>query len=201
MNDPDIKTAITVLTNRIRSKEEEVNGLKRTVNDMARDAGQEPPYPHVASSDNAGDISSLRPDQFYGMTIGVAARAYLEMRKGGGGGAAMVNDIYAALCAGGYKFETSDETNRKNGLRISLRKNPSIFHQLPNGNYGLTVWYPRVKTGNGDDDSPAKKHKSTVRVRIKAKSSSGAKNPTLKLTGKKKSSGASPDQPEEEIPF
>src|SRR5438552_2733635 len=124
MSDPNIKTAITVLINRIRSKEEEVNGLKRTVNEMAKDAGQEAPFPHVAGADSIGDISSLRPDQFYGMTIGVAARAYLEMLKASGGGAATVNNIYAALCAGGYAFETSDETNRKNGLRISLRKNP-----------------------------------------------------------------------------
>jgi hypothetical protein len=165
MIEPEMKTAITVLTNRIRAKEEEVNGLKRTVNEMAKDAGQEPPFPHVNSADSIGDISSLRPDQFYGMTIGVAARAYLEMRKAGGGGAETVNSIYAALCAGGYKFETSDETNRKNGLRISLRKNPSIFHQLPNGNYGLTLWYPRVKPE--DHSSNPAKRKGHRRPKVK----------------------------------
>lgn len=164
MTDIDMQTAIAVLTNRIRSKEEEVNGLKRTVNEMAKDAGQDPPFPHVASADSIGDISSLRPDQFYGMTIGVAARAYLEMRKIGGGGAATVNDIYHALCVGGYKFETDDETNRKNGLRISLRKNPQIFHQLPNGNYGLTVWYPRVKP-----DEPNGKKKPSHKPKPKIK--------------------------------
>jgi len=161
-----IKTAIAVLTNRIRSKEEEVNGLKRTVNEMAKDAGQDPPFPHIASADG-GDISSLRPDQFYGMTIGVAARAYLEMRKASGGGAETVNDIYAALVAGGYAFETSDELNRKNGLRISLRKNPSIFHQLPNGNYGLTIWYDRIKTANGKSDTKKRPKKGKAKRQAK----------------------------------
>ena len=26
-----------------------------------------------------------------------------------------------------------------------MRKNSSIFHRLPNGQYGLTAWYPNMK--------------------------------------------------------
>jgi hypothetical protein len=147
----NIQTAIEVLKQRIRSKEEDVVRLKRTVNEMCADAGQEPPYA-ISSVEGIGDISSLRSDQFYGETISAAAKSYLEMRKSAGLGAASVNEIYAALRTGGFKFEAKDDVNAKNGLRISLRKNSSLFHRLPGGNYGLLSWYPNAKPPKDDED-------------------------------------------------
>ncbi len=149
----EIQTAISVLQRRIRAKEDEINNLKRAVNDMCSDAGAEPLYPHTSASDASGDLSTLRSDQFYGQTIYGAARSFLEMRKTAGLGAASVNDIYAALRRGGYKFEAKDDENAKNGLRVSLRKQSTIFHRLPNGDYGLLSWYPKAKPPKDEDDA------------------------------------------------
>jgi hypothetical protein len=149
--DTNLQTAIAVLQGRIRSKEEDVIRLKRTVNEMCIDAGEEQPYAGISSSDAASDISSLRSDLFYGQTISASAKTYLEMRKAGGLGAATVNDIFAALKKGGYKFEAKDEENAKNGLRVSLRKNSGVFHRLPNGEYGLLAWYPNAKPAKDED--------------------------------------------------
>lgn len=180
--DADIQTAITVLRHRIKSKEEDVIRLKRTVNEMCADAGEDPPFPNISSSDTNGDISSLRADQFYGHTISGAAKAYLEMRHSARLGAASVNDIYGALKKGGFKFEAKDDENAKNGLRISLRKNSSIFHRLPAGDYGLLTWYPNAKPPKPDDDddsakaekapekAPARKTEQKPKNKIKAPS-------------------------------
>jgi hypothetical protein len=150
MNTDDLQTAIDVLKMRIRSKEEDINRLKRTVNEMCADAGQDVPYADIGNSD-AGNNASIRSDQFYGQTISSAAKTYLEMRRSQG--AASVNDIFAALKNGGFKFETKDDGNAKNGLRISLRKNSSIFHRLPGGAYGLLAWYPNAKPPKDDDEA------------------------------------------------
>jgi len=153
--DTNIQTAIAVLQDRIRSKEEDVIRLKRTVNEMCADAGEEPPYPVIGSADATTSLSSLRSDQFYGHTIYGAARNYLEMRKNAGMGAASVNEIYAALRTGGFKFEAKDDENAKNGLRVSLRKQSTLFHRLPNGDYGLLTWYPKAKQPKEDSENGA----------------------------------------------
>lgn len=44
---------------------------------------------------------------------------------------------------GGEKKVVSDE-NAKRSLRISMTKNPA-FHKIPNGDYGLSEWYPNAK--------------------------------------------------------
>src|SRR5947207_6083622 len=147
----NIQTAIEVLKQRIRSKEEDLVRLKRTVNEMCADAGEAPPYV-ISSIEGIGNVSSLRRDQFYGETISAAAKSYLEMRKAAGLGAASVNEIYSALKTGGFKFEAKDDVNGKNGLRISLRKNSSLFHRLPEGDYGLIAWYPNAKPPKDDEE-------------------------------------------------
>ena len=161
--DANTQSAISVLQNRIRSKEEDVIRLKRTVNEICSDAGEEPPYPNVGSADLQADLGSLRSDLFYGQTISGAAKVYLEMRKSAGLGSASVNEIYAALKKGGFPFEAKDDENAKNGLRISLRKNSGVFHRLPqSGDYGLLVWYDKPKkNGDGEDEPRGKKKPKT----------------------------------------
>jgi hypothetical protein len=146
--------AIEVVKNRVKEKEEELNRLKKAVNDMAKDAGLPPVYASVAS-ENAGSIASLRSDQFYGQGLSTAIRMYLEMRKASGLSSAGVNEIYDAIKNGGFKFDTQNDLNAKTGVRNTLRKNTAQFHRLPNGEYGLLAWYPNAKQGkNGDDDEP-----------------------------------------------
>lgn len=169
--DSNEQIAIEVLCARVRSKEEDLNSLKRHVNQMCLDAGQSIRYANISSSEG-GDLASIRKDTFYGLAISGAAKKYLEMRKAANMGAASFSEIFAALKDGGYKFDAKDDENAKNGLRISLRKNSSIFHRLPEGNsYGLLAWYPNAKPpkdGDDADDELATKKKSPKAKKPKA---------------------------------
>jgi hypothetical protein len=159
---PEIEQAIQVLREKIRAKEEEAVKLKKVVNDFYADENEPPPYADVAI-DSSASLVALRSDLFYGNTIAEAAQIYLEMRKASGRGSAPVNEIYNALKSGGYKFDTANEENAKNGLRISLRKNSTIFHQLPGGDYGLCIWYG-VK-GRNEEANHARKRGTKHRHR------------------------------------
>jgi hypothetical protein len=81
------------------------------------------------------------------------------MRRAANLGPATPRDIYEALVKGGLKFDTTVVANAITGVRGTLRKNSSIFHKLPNGEYGLLSWYPRAKAARpnaaADDESGA----------------------------------------------
>ncbi len=90
-------------------------------------------------------ITALRAYTFYGKVLTTAAREYfLAMRKAANLGLTSVRDIYVNLKKGGYPFETEDD-NAMTGIRQVLRKNSGILHRLPNGEWGLTGWYERIK--------------------------------------------------------
>jgi hypothetical protein len=154
MREENLK-AIEALREKIRAREEEVRQLKIVVNGFYADEGEPVPY-SVTKADASTNLGALRSDLFYGNTLAEAAQVFLEMRKANGLGSASVNEIYAALKTGGYKFDTKNEEYAKNGLRISLRKNNTIFHQLPAGDYGLCSWY-NIKGGPKEDTASRKK--------------------------------------------
>lgn len=106
-----------------------------------------PPMYQDTELHEGGSVSlSIQGDQFYGQPLATCIRQILEMRKALKQGPATVNEIFGALVQGNYQFETKNEDNAKRGLRISLTKNTSIFHKLPNGKFGLLDWYPNAKT-------------------------------------------------------
>jgi hypothetical protein len=153
MND-DILSTIEVLSARVRVREEEANKLKKLVNELCTEAGVELRY--AISLESGGVSTAIRSDQFYGQTLTAALKNYLDSRKAGGLGAASVDEIYRAVKAGGYKFETASEENAKTGVRNALRLTSSIFHRLPNGQYGLLAWYPSAKAEPESGDSQTK---------------------------------------------
>jgi hypothetical protein len=164
MND-DIVNTIEVLAAKVRGKEDEANKLKHLVNELCVEAGVEIRYANVAENGATG--SALRSDHFYGQTLTAAIRNYLEHRKALGLGAASTIDIFRAIKDGGYKFETRSEQHKQISVGNALRKTSSIFHRLPNGQYGLLAWYPSAKAlpekdvpkakGKGKARHPAKK--------------------------------------------
>jgi hypothetical protein len=111
--------------------------------------------------------------QIFQRTLTAAIRNYLEQRKSAQLGAATVSEIYTVLRDGGYKFGSKNEDNAKIVLASALRKSSSIFHRLPNGQYGLLAWYPtaKVKPDNGqepkrgDKDSSEKKSEKPEEAR------------------------------------
>lgn len=159
MND-DIQNTIEVLAARIRGKEEEANKLKKLVNELCSEAGIDIRYRDIAEG---GGVSAIRSDHFYGQTLPAAIRNYLELRKASGLGASSVQEIYRAIKNGGYKFGTNSEDNAKTSVGNALRSTNSIFHRLPNGEYGLLAWYPNAKT------QPESEPRSKSKARGKSK--------------------------------
>jgi hypothetical protein len=138
-----LQGAIDFLVGRIEQKAQELAEQKRTVNALCREAGREAMYPDAELAGTTGGLPSLRASQFYGKTPTVAAREYLDKRAD----AVSLEEILEALQRGGFDFDSQGwkEDARLRNLGISLGKNSSIFHRLPNGTWGLTKWYPNVK--------------------------------------------------------
>jgi hypothetical protein len=153
----DILNTIEVLTSRVAAKEEEANKLKKLVNELCAEAGVAIRYASIAKPGST--ISAIRSDEYYGQTLTAAIRNYLERRKAASLGAASVAAIYNAIKDGGYKFGTNSEENAKISVGNALRKTSSIFHRLPNGEYGLLAWYPSAKAPPETDASSKPKAK------------------------------------------
>jgi len=152
MNEP-ISNTIEVLAQRVRVKEDEAAKLKRLVNELCSEGGLPLRYADITI---LGDEPlRIRGDQFYGLAITTAIRNYLEMRKAANQGPATVSEIYEAIKSGGYKFETENEENAKTTVRNNLRKSSSIFHRLPNGDFGLLIWYPNAKPPKPEEPQAA----------------------------------------------
>lgn len=162
MND-DILITIEALTKRVVAKEEETNKLKKLVNELCAEGEIPIRYPNIPQA--GASISAIRSDQFYGQTITAAIRNYLDQRKAVGLGAATLNEIYLAVREGGYKFESKNEDNAKTSVGNTLRKTSSVFHRLPNGQYGLLEWYPSAKSKPNTDQPPKKKSKKEHAVK------------------------------------
>jgi hypothetical protein len=139
--------AISRLVADIERRDAETWELKRTVNKLCLFANMPLRYPD-SGPDGGGSRGPLKADQFYGKPLATAVREYMEMRgapSSGGQGAATVKDIFASLKQGGFAFDTKNDENAMRGLRISLAKNTTTFHKLPNGQFGLLSWYPNAK--------------------------------------------------------
>lgn len=140
----EFKPAIDALVTDLREQERAVARTKEMINRLCELAGAAPMYADASSSDRPA-VTAMRSDQFYGKVQTTAAREYLELRHATNRGPASPREIFDALIEGGFKFDTKVEINAITGLRATLRKNSSIFHKLPNGDYGLTSWYPNAK--------------------------------------------------------
>src|SRR6185312_9267671 len=115
-------------------------------------AGLTPRYAEVTSASASIGLTQIKSDTFYGKKMQTAAREFLEMRKRADLSAAKPREIFDALKAGGFEFDTKDETTALISLRGALRKNSTTFHKLPNGEYGLRIWYPNAKASRQDDE-------------------------------------------------
>jgi hypothetical protein len=179
----EILNTIEVLTKRVGAKEEEANKLKKLVNELCQEAGIAVRYPSIAEAN--GSIGAIRSDQFYGQTLTAAIRNYLEQRKASNLGASSVQEIYLAIRDGGYKFETKSEDNAKVSVGNALRKTSSIFHRLPNGQYGLLAWYPSAKAKPESGSAPRKEHNPSPAAADKLDASRTEKEETKNLVTNK----------------
>lgn len=93
-----------------------------------------------AQKENLGkkDNSSIRPDEFFGMTHAEAARKYLR----GIGHAIALDELVTALRAGGCRLSGD---NPKKVLYMSLIRNTHDFRAPQRGYIGLSEFYERSK--------------------------------------------------------
>ncbi len=141
----EFRPAIDALLKDIADQERKLTESKSMVNRLCEHAGAPRMFDEVSDAGSTPALAAIRADTFYGKVITTAAREYLQMRKAAGLGPATPRDIYENLKKGGFAFDTKIESNAITGVRNTLRKNSSIFHKLPNGEYGLLSWYPRAK--------------------------------------------------------
>ncbi|MEI9475191.1 MAG: hypothetical protein WCO26_01250 [Deltaproteobacteria bacterium] len=113
----------------------EVNKKKNVINEIYGILGQPAPY------EIEGDTGTkpLRPDQFYGKAFATAATEFLQRKRH----ACTAEEIYDGLKEGGFKFPW-EESDRLRSVAISLAKNSTLFHKLPNNTFGLLAWYPDI---------------------------------------------------------
>jgi hypothetical protein len=145
-SDPMTKTVeevINDLSAEIAADDAALRKKKETVNTLCGVVGRAPAF--VLEGAAAAIPTQIRSDQFYGQPLAAAVRTILEMRKQRNLGAATNREIFDALTAGGYEFDTKSDDIAQKSLRNSLAKNTALFHKLPNGQFGLLSWYPNVK--------------------------------------------------------
>lgn len=138
--------SIAELQKTLAEQEGEVVKTKEMVNRL-RDYAGKPPLYSDAELKSASHTGITRSDQFYAKPLAGSARSILEMRHESGVGPATAREIYEALVEGGFHFDTKSEANSIRSLRISLSKNIAVFHKLPNGEFGLRAWYPKLPKG------------------------------------------------------
>lgn len=139
-----LKPALDQLERQRAEQLANVAAIEQAINVILKSAGQAERY-QQRSQEASASLTSIQADTFYGRGLSTVAREYLAMRRAANLGPATVNEIYAALVQGGYKFDTKSDDNARRVLRITLTKNSAIFHKLPNGSYGLMEWYPNAK--------------------------------------------------------
>jgi hypothetical protein len=137
-----VEQTIALIQEQIRTAEIELSAKKRMANDLCGMIGRPPIY---ADASLVSGMRPVRSDEYYGQALATAIRMVLARRQHGNLGPASVSDIFDALSAGGYKFGAKTDDYAKRALYSALSKNTTVFHKLPNGDYGLTEWYPSVR--------------------------------------------------------
>jgi hypothetical protein len=132
---------------KLAEQEQAVLDSKKFINQLCQFGGTPPIYKLDEAGPSASGIGAIQSDTFYGKVATTAVRELLEMRKASGLGAASSSEIIEVLEAGGFDFSTlsPDEGVAKRAVTITIGKNSSIFHKLPNGKWGLLSWYPDAK--------------------------------------------------------
>jgi hypothetical protein len=181
-----IDKTIEELRLKITEKENKLIEMKKTVNQLCILSEISPIYIGEAEPEKIS-MGLLRGDEYYMQPIARVIGWILEKRKVSGAGPAIVQEIYNAMKAGGYKFDAKDDENAMRGISISMSKNVVKFHKLPSGKFGLTEWYPELKGKLPEDNQ--EKRKKPVRRRRKRKK--------LKKTKTKKESLSAEKAPEQ----
>jgi len=134
--------------NELRKHEDAVLSTKKFINQLCGFGKMPLMFPDVDESQSAGQRTGIRRNSFYGQPLATCVGQYLEYRVNSGlVKEATLDEIIAALKEGGFDLSaiSKDPDGQKRGVAITLAKNTAKFHRLPNGDFGLLLWYPNVK--------------------------------------------------------
>jgi hypothetical protein len=158
--DQRISAAIDVLLAKLDEQKRSVVETKKVINSLRQTVG-EPPLFADAELQAQNDVGPSRPDLYYGKGPVTACREYLELRNR----ACSAEEIMKGLEQGAFDFAATGwkDATRARSIAMTLAKNSSIFHRLPNGTFGLLAWYPEVaKRKSEKQEASDKKDDSAI---------------------------------------
>jgi hypothetical protein len=146
-----VSRTIEMVQGQIRGLESDLSEKKRMVNSLCSLIGR--PAMYANTEPVGGSAVGIRADEFYSRPLATVVRSILEKRQAIGLGAASLDELYEAMVQGGFRFEAKNDGTAKRSLSVSLAKNNTTFHRVPNGHIGLLEWYPDAKkSSNGKKD-------------------------------------------------
>lgn len=132
----------------LKKQEDSVLTTKKLINQLCMFGKRELMFPEADQAQASAPKGGFRRNQFYGQPLATCVGDYLAWRHSSGKvKEATLDEILVALKEGGFDLGTisKDHDGQKRGVAITLAKNTTKFHRLPNGDFGLMVWYPNVK--------------------------------------------------------
>jgi len=130
------------------------------------------PLMSSTASQNGTEVSEIRSDTFFGMSISEAVKKYLAMMKR----PRRVTDIAKALDEGGLLHGSK---NWLATVQTTLTRMKGVVVRVPNG-WGLMEWYPGRKFEKKPSPPPAKKTVKTAAKKRAAAERSSATRPATK---------------------
>jgi hypothetical protein len=132
---------------KLKSQEEAVILSKKFINQLCEFAQIPEKFPNISNPENY-ESTGIKRNAYYGLPLATCVGQFLEMKAANGTvKEATLDEIMAALKDGGFDLSaiSKDPDGQRRGVAITLAKNSAKFHRLPNGDFGLTSWYPNIK--------------------------------------------------------
>lgn len=122
----------------------EYTALHGHINYLRKKLGLEV-LPSAVSDGKGAQNQGLKPDSFFGHTIGAAIEKYLKIVKEPKG----FQEISDALQAGGLEHNSKNLATTVNGVLFRYGNGKKVVVRLPTGQWGLREWYPNLKGSKG----------------------------------------------------
>src|SRR5262245_50158088 len=103
MHNEHVRKTIEDMVAQIRSLERQIAKKRSTVNDLCEHIGDPPMFEETASAAEAN--YGIHSGLYYTKPLATSARDVLQRRKSAGLDAMSLDDLYALMLKGGFKFE------------------------------------------------------------------------------------------------